>query len=217
MKDDEDIKKIKENKIKKYIKGLPKIIKWIIIVIIFVVVFFSGILFKSVLTNQVKTTKLGFEDVGELITQKCNLSIIGDIKDYRKLFNMKIPFTESRQIFSYDISVDASIDFTKIKQKRNDEKKEIIVKIPHAKIYSATIDDESLKVYIDDESLFSRIDLKEHNDERIRLREQGIEDAKANGLLRLAEENAEKLIKGFIRQDNFYKDYNILFEYQEGE
>ena len=202
-----------ENKTKKSIKELSKIIKCFILIIIFAIIFYSGTLFKSVIINQNKTTKLGFENIGELVTQKCNLSIIGDIKEHKELFNVKIPFTESRQIFSYNISVDASIDFAKIKIKINNGKKQIIVEIPHAKVYSATIDDESLKVYIDDESLFTRIDLQEHNDERIKLKEQGIEDAKANGLLKLAEENAEKLIQGFIKQNSLYKDYTILFEY----
>ena len=202
-----------ENKTKKSIKELSKIIKCFILIIIFAIIFYSGTLFKSVIINQNKTTKLGFENIGELVTQKCNLSIIGDIKEHKELFNVKIPFTESRQIFSYNISVDASIDFAKIKIKINNDKKQIIVEIPHAKVYSATIDDESLKVYIDDESLFTRIDLQEHNDERIKLKEQGIEDAKANGLLKLAEENAERLIQGFIKQNSLYKDYTILFEY----
>lgn len=218
MENNEDVKKAKENKIKKYIKGLPKIIKWIIIVVIFAVLFSSGVLFKSVLTTQTKTTKLGFEDVGELVTQTGYLTIIRDNKEDRKFFNLfKIPFTESRQIFSYDIEIDASIDFSKITKKVNKESKEIKIKMPHVKIYKATINNDSLKVYLDEESLCSRIDLTEHNEAVKEMKEQGIADAKANGILKLAETNAEKLITSFVMGNKDYKEYKIVFEYIEGE
>lgn len=194
---------------------IHKIIKHIIIAVILVLVFSSGALFNSVLNGQTKTTKLGFEDVGELVTQTAYMTIVRDTEEHREFFDLfEIPFTESRQIFSYDIQVDASVNFSEITNTIDDDKKEIKIEMPHAKIYKATIDNESLKVYLDKESLFSRIDLNEHNQAITEMKEQGIKDAEANGILELAERNAENLITNFMKTNGKNKDYNIVFEYK---
>ena len=76
-----------------------------------------------------------------------------------------IPFTESRQIFSYDFDVDASINFSKINiMEIDDSKKEVKVNIPHSKIYKVVILSDSFRSYLDSDGVFSRIDLTEHND-----------------------------------------------------
>ena len=194
---------------------IHKIIKYIIIAVILVLVFSSGALFNSVLNGQTKTTKLGFEDVGELVTQTAYMTIVRDTEEHREFFDLfEIPFTQSRQIFSYDIQVDASVNFSEITNTINDDKKEIKIEMPHAKIYKATIDNDSLKVYLDQESLFSRIDLSEHNQAITEMKEQGIKDAEANGILELAERNAENLITNFMKTNGKNKDYNIVFEYK---
>ncbi len=194
---------------------IHKIIKYIIIAVILVLVFSSGALFNSVLNGQTKTTKLGFEDVGELVTQTAYMTIVRDTEEHREFFDLfEIPFTQSRQIFSYDIQVDASVNFSEITNTIDDDKKEIKIEMPHAKIYKATIDNDSLKVYLDQESLFSRIDLSEHNQAITEMKEQGIKDAEANEILELAERNAENLITNFMKTNGKNKDYNIVFEYK---
>lgn len=217
MEENEITKKANENKIKNKIPKIKihKIIKYIVIALILIIVFSSGVFFSSVINGQTKTTKLGFENVGELVTQTAYMTIVRDTEEHREFFDLfQIPFTQSRQIFSYDIQIDASIDFSKITNTIDDNKKQIKVEIPHAKIYKATIDNNSLKVYLDKESLFSRIDLTEHNDAVEEMKNQGIEDAKANGILELAQKNAENLISTFLKTNNKFKDYNIAFEYK---
>lgn len=210
-------KETKWSKFKKFFSKIPKIIKIIFAVLVLGGIFWLGIIFSSVYTSQTKTTKLGLEDVGELVTQTGYLTIIQDNKEHRELFNLfQIPFTESRQIFSYDIEIDASVDFSKISYEPNDEKQEIVIKLPHAKIYKATLNTESLKVYLDDESLFSRIDLNEHNKALETMKEQGIKDAEANGILEAGDENAKRLIEGLIKSNDLYKDYKIIYEYIGG-
>lgn len=215
MEDNEIAKKENKNRNKFPKIKIHKIIKYIIIAVILVLIFSSGALFNSVLNGQTKTTKLGFEDVGELVTQTAYMTIVRDTEEHREFFDLfEIPFTESRQIFSYDIQVDSSVNFSEITNTIDDDKKEIKIEMPHAKIYKATIDNESLKVYLDQESLFSRIDLNEHNQAITEMKEQGIKDAETNGILELAERNAENLITNFMKTNGKNKDYNIVFEYK---
>lgn len=193
---------------------IKKVIRFVIVLIVLCVIFYLGTMYKSLFVSQTKTTKLGLEDVGELVTQTAYLTIITDNKDYRDFFNLfQIPFTESRQIFSYDIEIDASVDFTQISHSINAKKNEITITLPHAKIYKATLNTDSLKVYLDSGSLFSRIDLTEHNDALKEMKEQGIKDAESNGILEAADKNAKRLIEGLIKSNDEYKEYTIIYEY----
>lgn len=211
MSSESESKKSKWSKIKSFFVLLPKVVKVIGFFGILFLIFGVGIIGTSVIYNT-KVTKFGLENVGELVTQTAHLTILQDSKVHRDLFNkFQIPFTESRQIFSYDVDVDASVDFSKISYEiKNDE---IVVSLPHAKIYKATLDIDSLQIYLDEESLFSRIDLQKHGDALKEIEEKAIKTARKNGILESADKNAQKLIEGFIKSNKKYKEYVISYVY----
>lgn len=65
--------------------------------------------------NNITITKIGFEDIGELITQVAYCTEINDTNDAgRELFGILMPGTKSRQIYSYNVKVSAGIDFGKV-------------------------------------------------------------------------------------------------------
>ena len=195
----------------KYIK---MVIFGILILVGVFVVFYLGVRMSSNFKTQEKTTKLGLEDVGELVTQTCYTTVLEDSKNNRDFFKLfDIPFTESRQIFSYDFEVDASVDFAAIKYSVDDEKQEIKVVLPHAKVYKTTLNPKSFKVYLDSESLFSRIDLEKHNKAVKKMEEQATKDCVSNNILDAADSNAQKLLEGFIKGNLTYKEYKIIYEY----
>ena len=210
-------KRAKWSIVKNCLNKIPKILKYIIILIILFLFFYLGTFFESSFVSQTKTTKLGLEDVGELVTQTCYVTIVEDSKTNRDFFNLfDIPFTESRQIFSYDVEVDASVNFSEITYVANDENREITIKLPYAKIYKSTLNLFSLKVYLDSESLFSRINLEKQNEILKAIEEQAIKDAKSNGIIEAANKNAQTLISGFIKNNDKYKEYKIIYEYIGG-
>ena len=186
-------------------------------VLVLGLVLYLGVKFSVNFFTREKTLKLGLADAGELVTQTCYTTVLEDSKvnrDFFKLFD--IPFTESRQIFSYDFEVDASLDFSSIEYKVNDKKKEINVILPHSRVYNVTFNPSSLKVYLDSESLFSRIDLEKHNSAVEKMQEQAENDCVANKVLESADINAERLLEGFIKGEKKYKDYSIVFNYVGG-
>ena len=193
------------------ISMLPKVIRTIVLVVALVAIFSLGLFSKDILSITTKSTKFGLEDVGELVTQTAYLTVVDEISKYSQVFNKKIPLTQSRQIFSYDVEVDASVDFSKITLDEGIDK--ITVKLPHAKVYKATLDEESLHVFLDSGSLFTRIKLEDQGDARKKMQETAIKDAEANGLLEAADKNAKRLINSMIKSNNKYKDYEINYEY----
>lgn len=206
----------KEKKTKRFIKAVPIVIKIVVVIAILLGVFYLGNACSSVINLQTKSTKFGLKDVGELVTQTAYVTVVTDNKENKELFNkFEIPFTESRQIFSYDVEVDVSVDFSEISYTVDNENKEIKVSLPHSKIYKTTLNTDSLKVYLDTESLFSRIDLKEHNDALNAIKEQAATDAKSNGTLEAGDNNAKRLVESFIKENSRYKDYSFSYEYIE--
>lgn len=209
-------KKEKKKSLWKIIISLPKFVKYFLIILIILTIASMGVMIGTVINSQHDSVEFGLENVGILVTQTAHVTEVSDTKvnrDFFKLFD--IPFTESRQIFSVRVDVDASVDFGKITYKQDNEKKSVVVSLPHANIYKATLNDESLKIYLDDESLFSRIDLKTHNEAREKIKEEAVTTAKNNGILEAADKNAQLLVERFIKSNKEYKDYNVFFSYIE--
>lgn len=76
--------------------------------------------------------------------------------------------------------VKAGIDFNKITW--SVKNKTITVKMPESKILSCELDMDSFKVYHEEESIFTKITLKDNNKSFEKLKATAKKDANANGL-----------------------------------
>ena len=163
-----------------------------------------------------KPTHLGFEDIGELATQAAYLTIVEDIDASRELFGVKIPFTQTEIIYSYDVAVKAGLDFDQVEWEVNDEAKEIQVTMPEIRVLSSEVDLESFKLYHENWSSFRPIRTEEFNAAAQAMKVEAQNRAVENGLLDNAQENAERVIQGFIHQNFDPQEYKIVFEYEKG-
>lgn len=204
---------IQEKKQKKEFN--PKVfkLKVITVAIIIVAVGIAGAMAVSYFKSESKTTKIGFEDIGEMNTQVAYTTVVDTISDPRKLFGVTVPLTESKYIYSYDVVVKAGLDFEDIKWDENNGK--IIVKLPSPKVTSCYLEEDSMEIYLEEESIFSPITLTEQNEARKKLKERGKKDAIANGLYDNAKENAEVLLTSLFKQHDKYKDYEIEFKWEK--
>lgn len=192
-------------RIKKFIIKKMKI-PFIILVVILVVAI--GVRSKIYFDN--KTTKIGFEDIGEFATQSAYCTELSLIDDSRNLYGVSIPFTQSKYIYSYDIVIKSGFDFSEIEWEENENV--IKVKLPEAKILSSEIDLDSFKVYHESESVFNQITMEEGNESLKGLKEKAEEDAVENGLLKNARTNAETVLTGFFSKAYNMDKYEIVFE-----
>lgn len=205
-----------QDKKSKLIK-MPRAIKHIFILILLVIFIFAGIMIgKNFNTSEVVTGAM-FKNMGDLVTQEAYVTVVEDSKNDREFFKLfPIPFTESRKIFSYDVIVIAGTDFSNIEVKSiDDENKTINLKVPHSRVMEeeSSLKIDSLHVFLDEDSWFSRIDLAQTNEAFIKMKKKAIETATKNGIIDRADENAKVLITNFIKQDK-YKNYNINIEYK---
>ncbi len=207
-----EIKKTEENKLVKAANLKRKVKIGMALLVVLIIGGAIGCLTTSHFTTETKTTKIGFEDIGELDTQVAYCTVVDVLDDPREIFGVEVPFTKSKYIYSYDVVVKAGLNFEKINWKESDNK--IKVKMPELYITDSYIDEESGKIYHEEESIFSPITLEEEMLARSKLVETGVNDAVENGLYDKAKENAEKMMTSFFKQHDDYKDKEIVFEWK---
>lgn len=198
----------KEHPVFRFVKKhlTRRILTGILIVLIIV----AGIIgLRKTIFSDSQTTKIGFEDIGELATQSAYCTQVNVTDSSRELFGAKIPFTQSKYIYSYDVVVKAGFDFEEIEWSKND--KTIEVKLPEAKILSSEIDLDSFKVYHEQESIYNQIALEENNEALAKLKKTAEKDAIENGLLENARSNAETILTGFFGNEYDLDKYEIIF------
>ena len=163
----------------------------------------------KVISSESRTTKIVFEDIGELATQSAYCTEVNVTEAARSIFGLEIPFTQSKYIYSYDVVIKAGFDFNEIQWEEKD--KVIRVKLPEAKILSSEIDTDSFQVYHEDESIFRQISLEENNEALAEMKKSAEETAIEDGLLENARANAETILKGFFAQAYDLQKYELQF------
>lgn len=169
-----------------------------------------GLGFKVSHTTESKTTKLGFEDIGEFATQSAYCTEVSSTANARKLFGHNLPFTQSNIVFSYDVVIKAGYDFSAITWDVHDTT--ITVKLPEVKVLSCEVKEDSFKKYVEDESIFTPFTLDDNNNAMKALKETAQTDAIANGLYENARSNAETMLTTFFSSAYDMDQYTIEFQ-----
>lgn len=169
-----------------------------------------GLGFKVSHTTERKTTKLGFEDIGEFATQSAYCTEVSATANARKLFGHNLPFTQSNIVFSYDVVIKAGYDFSAITWDVHDTT--ITVKLPEVKVLSCEVKEDSFKKYVEDESIFTPFTLDDNNNAMKALKETAQTDAIANGLYENARSNAETMLTTFFSSAYDMDQYTIEFQ-----
>lgn len=207
------------NKLQKVL-DIKFIIAVIIIILLCAVLVYTRKEAKSNYVSDEKITEIGFENIGELSTQSVTTTTVRvETKDL-KLFNVSIPLTQSKYIYTYNTTIKAGINFSDVKWQlgdTDDTSHNIYVDIPEVKTLSADIDLDSFKVLHEENNIFSPITLTEHNDSLIQLRENALSDAINSGLYDRALDNAKTILTSFISQVYPSNEYSIIFSERASE
>ena len=207
------------NKLQKVL-DIKFIIAVIIIILLCAVLVYTRKEAKSNYVSDEKITEIGFENIGELATQSVTTTTVRvETKDL-KLFNVSIPLTQSKYIYTYNTTIKAGINFSDVKWQlgdTDDTSHNIYVDIPEVKTLSADTDLDSFKVLHVENNIFSPITLTEHNDSLIQLRENALSDAINSGLYDRALDNAKTILTSFISQVYPSNEYSIIFSERASE
>ena len=162
-----------------------------------------------------RTVELGFKDVGKLVTQEAYYTNIQVIDNTRELFGYTVPGTRTKVIFSFDGMVQAGIDFEKVTVETDNDSRIIIIGLPEAEIFTVVVDENSLQIYDESESIFTPLSVVAYQESRVKLQSEVREKAIANGMLENAAKNAQNIISEFVKGIGEYADYTIQFRSAE--
>ena len=185
---------IKENKLKKLFKNMSKKAKIVcgIVIVVLIAIF---VMFGINRNSKVDTAYLSelLTKSSELTTAKLTIKGLSEYHDEGVYIFNKSDFT-----LYYTTTIRAGINLENVKITSDAIKKKIYITIPEAEIFEAKVDTNDIKIYGSGFALFNTNE-KEDMAKAISLAEEdAMEYAKTTGILELANEQSETLIKGLL-------------------
>jgi hypothetical protein len=151
-------------------------------------------------------------DIGELATAEYIYTISNVTeKPNKELIGLKIPFTSSQIIYSYEGIIKAGIDFVKIEIGVNENNKTISIKLPDAQILSSEVANDSLIIYDEKNNPLNNFSFSDLNLAIVDIKQKAEETAIAKGLLIRSQENAESIIRSTIESFYSTEEYSLEF------
>lgn len=154
--------------------------------------------------------------IGELATVEYLYTDAGKFSDPKQLFGHDIPFTTKSFIAKWDGTIKAGVDVNEITTNVDEDRKEIIIYIPKARIMSHEIHDETIETLDEKDGLFNPIEIADVREFDAISKEAMEKRVIENGLLDRAYENAKVIIRKLVENDLTEEmEYTIVFEEQK--
>lgn len=185
----------------------------ITIVIIALIFFFVGKLWPSGEEPTKMTSDLlsqQIQSISELAVVEYNYTNMGKFENQATFYGWKVPFTTKSFIISYDGKIKAGIDMSLVEV--NIKGKKININVPESKILSHEIDEKSIEIFDETKNIFNQISITDYNQFAIDQKDKMETSVKEKGILKEAQEKAEKVITSFIKSSyQLSDDYEIQF------
>lgn len=191
------------------------LVKIIVLLVLGCALFFGGMLkMKKDMTPEMTTELINnrLEEAKELTTLKYHYTNMGQFENQNDFYGWKVPFTTKSFIVSYDGTIHAGVNLENAVVGVGNNR--IDIQIPSSTILSHEINEESLKVFLEKDTIFNPIKIEDYNDFSKDQKKVVEEKAIKNGLLTEANEKAEKTIKEPLKLDDLFKEYeiNVIFK-----
>ena len=164
-------------------------------------------------TVVLETVQDGLKAMGELVTEDYYFTDIITYSDLNRFLGIKLPWTETSYIASYDGVVRAGIDFAAVKvaAEQRDDGVHLTVTIPKSKIQSTEIDHDSFVLYSEKNGLGNPLSASDFNQSLTELEHDAQKNAVDKGVLKRADEQARLLIERFIQSILVEDSYTLEF------
>lgn len=194
-------------------------------IVVVTLIFMSAIVLTFIISRNIalngeskitgETIKKSLVDISELNTAEyCYTHVVSYNSGDQKIFwgAVTVPYTSSEGVYSYQGTVTAGIDFSKIEVTVDETEKEIKFVLPDAVITDSHVDNDSLETYYEHNNVFNPMTVITYNELVRQVDEAERESAVQNGLLERANSNAKIQIESFVRAMYDMDNYKIIFE-----
>lgn len=166
---------------------------------------------KKVITGEI--IRDGLRDIGELATEEYSYTEVGTFDSQKSVqlfgYDVTVPFTQSKFIYTYEGTIKAGVDFTCITVEKVDDSKRVTVTLPKAEILSAELDENSFQLYDEKNNIFNPFSVRDVNETNRTLKQHAEEKAIEKGLLKRADANAKAMIRSFLMSTYDLEGYMI--------
>ncbi len=145
-----------------------------------------------------ETVEAALKEAKELTTLKYHYKNIASFENSQQFQGMKIPFTTKKFLYTYEGEIHAGVDLDEAKVRVNEEAKTINVSLPETKILSHDIDEDSVMVYDDKDSIFNQLELEDYSNFRKEEEAKVEKEAIDKGLLVEAKDQTIKAVKELL-------------------
>lgn len=149
----------------------------------------------------------------ELSTVTYFYTNMGKYENSIQVGSTSIPFTKKSFIISYDGKIKAGVDMNKVEVHLDG--RVITVTVPEAEILSHEVDEGSVQVYDEKNSVFNGLSVEDvtgfEEDQKSKMEQKAVE----SGILKEAEENAKEALSGiyqvFLESGEYEEGYSLQF------
>ncbi|MFO3666158.1 DUF4230 domain-containing protein [Anaerococcus sp. ENR0831] len=145
-----------------------------------------------------ETVESALKEAKELTTLKYHYKNIASFENSQQFQGMTIPFTKKSFLYTYEGEIHAGVDLEQAKVNINEEAKTINVTLPETKILSHDIDENSVMVYDEKNSIFNPLEMKDYSNFRKEEEAKVEKEAIDKGLLDEAKEQTLKAVKDIL-------------------
>ena len=145
-----------------------------------------------------ETMRYELAGIGKLSTAEYTYTHVEQFESAREIQGYRLPFTSSTFLYSYDGTITAGIDFTRIQVDISDRTGRITVILPEAEILTSEVDQDSFELYDEKNNIFNPIHVSDVSASFAKLKPAEEQKAVEKGLLDTARANAVMLVKNFI-------------------
>lgn len=139
------------------------------------------------------------KEAKELTTLKYHYKNIASYENSQEFYGFKIPFTNKRFLYTYEGTINAGVDLDQAEVNVNNDDKLITVSLPESKILSHEIDEDSVMMFDEKESVFNQLKLEDYStfraEEKSNVESQAIE----KGLLEQAKDETKEAIEDILK------------------
>lgn len=175
----------------------------------------SNLKSKEKISISSETVESSLKEAKELTTLKYNYKNVASYENSQEFHGITLPFTTKKFLYTYQGEINAGVDLDKARVDVNEASKIISVTLPQASILSHDIDENSVMVYDEKNSIFNPLKLEDYSDFRKEEEAKVEKEAIDNGLLEEAKEKSEKAVKEILEINPIIsKEYTINIKFE---
>lgn len=185
-----------------------------VLILVFASYFFgmkANLFNKETVTNS-DTIKNQILSVKELTTLKYKYTNVGSFENQAEFYGVKLPFTQKKFVISYDGELNAGIDLENCNVEIDNKEKIVSIGLPKAKILNHFIDENSLTIFDEKNSIFNQLEIKDFSDFRKDEMKKVEEKLLSQGFLDQANQKTRQAISEILKINPFLEDYKIEFK-----